>query len=303
MQKDIRSWLSPPDPSKNHNIARKSHHSGTAEWFTRGIALERWITTGSLLWIHGKRTFFSYLQPVVPPDVHLVSGLIAGSGKSVLWYVSPMKSHFLSIFILPTSSSIINEIKMKCDQGLALMGYYYFDFKDIAKQDIRGLLISLLSQFCAKSDPCYHILSDLYSENDAGSQQPDDEALAECLKEILFLPDAPMRYIILDGIDECPNTSGFPTAREEVLKFLEEMDGPQLPNLRICATSRPEIDIRTCLEPLTSLHMSLHDENGQKQDILDYISNIVHSDGRMRRWRPEDKQLVIDTLSAKADGM
>jgi hypothetical protein len=217
--------------------------------------------------------------------------------------VSPKEVTFSAVFILPTSSSIINEIKTKCDLGLALMGYYYFDFKDIAKQGIRGLLTSLLSQFCAKSDPCYHILSDLYSENNAGSQQPDDEALAECLKEILILPDAPMRYIILDAIDECPNTSGFPTAREEVLRFLEEIIGLEYPNLRICAISRPEIDIQTFLEPLTSLHMSLHDENGQKQDILDYISNVVHSDWRMRRWRPNDKQLVIDTLSAKVDGM
>ena len=183
------------------------------------------------------------------------------------------------------------------------MAYYYFDFKDIAKQNLRGLLTSLLSQFCAKSDPCYRILSDQYSENNAGSQQPDDEALAECLKEILILPDAPMRYIILDAIDECPNTSGFPTAREETLKFLEEIIGLELPNLRICVTSRPEIDIRTFLEPLTSLLVSLHDENGQKQDILDYINNVVHSDWKMRRWRPEDKQLVIDTLSARADGM
>ena len=183
------------------------------------------------------------------------------------------------------------------------MGYYYFDFKDVAKQDIRGLLTSLLSQFCAKSDPCHLILSNLYSENNAGSQQPDDGALAECLKEILILPGAPMRYIILDGIDECPNTSGFPTAREKVLKFLEKIINLKHPNLRICATSRPEIDIQTFLEPLTPLHMSLHDEDGQKQDILDYISNVVNSDWKMRRWRPDDKQLVIDTLSAKANGM
>jgi hypothetical protein len=127
--------------------------------------------------------------------------------------------------------------------------------------------------------------------------------LIECLKEILGLPHAPMRYIILDAIDECPNTSGFPTAREEVLKFVGILVGLDLPNLRICVTSRPEIDIRTFLEPLTSLHMSLHDECGQKRDILRYISNVVHSDWKMRRWRPEDRKLVIDTLSEKADGM
>jgi hypothetical protein len=192
---------------------------------------------------------------------------------------------------------------MKCDRGLALMGYYYFDFKDIAKQDIRGLLASLLSQFCATSDSSYQILSDLYSENYEGSQQPDNETLIETLKEVLSLSGAPMRCIIVDAIDECPNTSGFPTAREEVLDLLEDLVGLGLPKLRICVTSRPEIDIRTVLEPLASLHMSLHEQSGQKQDILDYIKNVVQSDRRMRRWRPETKQMVIDTLSAKADGM
>ena len=212
-------------------------------------------------------------------------------------------SHVSNMFIVPSSSAIIQEVKMKCDRGLALMGYYYFDFKDVAKQGIRGLLTSLLAQLSAKSDPCYQILSDLYSENNAGSQQPENLVLTDCLKQMLRLPRLPTTYIIVDAIDECPNTSGFPTAREEVLDFLEDLVGLNLPNLRICVTSRPEIDIRTVLEPLTTLHMSLHDESGQKQDILDYIRSVVHSDRRMRRWRPEDRQLVIDALSAKADGM
>jgi len=205
--------------------------------------------------------------------------------------------------MLPTSSAVIQEIKTKCDRGLALMGYYYFDFKDIAKQGIRGLLASLLSQFCATSNPCYQIIFDIYSVNHEGSHKPNNKALIEALKKILRLPDAPMRCIVMDGIDECPNTSGCPTAREEVLDLLEDLVGLSLPNLRICVTSRPEIDIRTILERLTSLHMSLHDQSGQKQDILNYIQKFVHSDRRMQRWRPEDKQMVIETLSAKADGM
>ena len=202
-----------------------------------------------------------------------------------------------------TSSTIIQNVTAKCDRGLALMGYYYFDFKNFAKQGIRGLLTSLLSQLCAKSDPCYHILSDMYSENNAGSQQPRNGALIECLKKMVRLPQQPTKYIILDALDECPTTSGFPTAREEVLDFLEDLVELNLPDLRICVTSRPEIDIRDVLEPLTSLWVSLHDESRQRQDILDYLNNVVHSDRRMRRWRLEDRQLVIDTLSAKADGM
>jgi hypothetical protein len=182
------------------------------------------------------------------------------------------------------------------------MGYFYFDFNDIDKQSYRGLLTSVLSQLAAESDLCYDIFYNLFSTNAMGSRLPSDSALTECLKDILRLPQQPTTYIILDALDECPNNSGFPTARKDVLFLLEELVSLNLPNLRICVTSRPEIDISTVLEPLTSLHVSIHDQRGQMQDIIDYINAVVHSDLKMRRWRPKDQQLVIDTLSAKADG-
>src|SRR6266702_2634396 len=57
----VRKWQSPPDPSTNHNIASDRQHEGTAEWFFESDKFENWKVTGSLLWIHGKRTFF-YLR-------------------------------------------------------------------------------------------------------------------------------------------------------------------------------------------------------------------------------------------------
>jgi hypothetical protein len=53
----LRTWLSPADPSTNHNIARKAQHTGTAVWFFQGKIVIEWKSTGSLLWIHGKRAF------------------------------------------------------------------------------------------------------------------------------------------------------------------------------------------------------------------------------------------------------
>ena len=53
----LRSWLSPTDPSTNHNIARKAQHNGTAAWLFEGQIIIKWKSTGSLLWIHGKRAF------------------------------------------------------------------------------------------------------------------------------------------------------------------------------------------------------------------------------------------------------
>jgi hypothetical protein len=113
----------------------------------------------------------------------------------------------------------------------------------------------------------------------------------------------PAMYIIIDALDECPNISGMPTAREKVLEFLEDLVGLRLPHVHICVSSRPEFDIRSSLETLASFRMLLDDESGQKADISGYINSIVHSDRRIRKWSAENKQLIIDTLSEKADGM
>ena len=110
-------------------------------------------------------------------------------------------------------------------------------------------------------------------------------------------------FLIVDALDECPDSSGMPTPREVVLNLLEGLVRQSLPNLHICVTSRPEIDIKNVLEPLASSAVSLHDESGQMKDISDYVSGVVYSDKKMRRWRSDEKELVIEELSNKADGM
>jgi len=57
LQRESRSWLSPPDPSPNYNIARETHQDGTATWFCKGSVFTEWNAKGFLLWIHGKRAF------------------------------------------------------------------------------------------------------------------------------------------------------------------------------------------------------------------------------------------------------
>ena len=183
------------------------------------------------------------------------------------------------------------------------MAYYYFEFRDVKKQDCFGLLSSLISQLSVESDSYYDVLSKLYSDHGQGMQEPDVDALKKCLVDMLSLPGQGTIYIIIDALDECPNFPGMPSARDEVLELIEELVDSKLPNLHLCVASRPEMDIRTVLEPLTTLKISLHDEVGQKEDIIKYIESVVRSDRCMRRWKEEDKRLVVDTLSAKADGM
>ncbi|KAH9981775.1 hypothetical protein BJV77DRAFT_354094 [Russula vinacea] len=90
LQENVYKWLSPSDPSTNHNIACGTYHKKMATWFFQGNIFGEWKSTGSLLWIHGK----------------------PGSGKSIL------------------CSTIIQDIKALCEAGEASMAYFYFDFRN-----------------------------------------------------------------------------------------------------------------------------------------------------------------------------
>ena len=185
------------------------------------------------------------------------------------------------------------------------MAYFFFDFKDTRKQDARAFLSSVIVQLSNQSVSFCNIFVRFYSAHRHSSQQPGDRELTQCLENMLKVPMEQTIYFILDALDECPDTSGLLSSREEVLGLVEKLVGFHLPNLRLCVTSRPEIDIRNVLEPLTSTsnRISLHDEEGQKKDIADYVRSVAFSDRKMMKWRKSDKELVIETLSGRANGM
>jgi len=187
--------------------------------------------------------------------------------------------------------------------GLALLAIFYYDFKEDEKRDLCGLLSSVLVQLCCQSAAYCNILSKFYSEHEDGSKSPSDDALVRCLKTLLELPGQAPIFLIVDALDECPNTSALSSPREKILGFLEDLIDLQLPHLRVCVTSRPEADIKPVLDPLAFRSVSLHEERGQNEDIENYIKSVVNTNRNMRRWTPEHKQLVIDVLTERADGM
>ncbi|KAF8504920.1 hypothetical protein F5888DRAFT_813389 [Russula emetica] len=150
LREKLKNWLSPPNSSTNHNIARKAHHKGTTSWFFQGGIFKEWKRSSSLLWIHGK----------------------PGSGKSVL------------------CSGIIEDIIAQHEAGSAraIMTYFYCDFRDEDKQSCRNILLSIISQLCAQSDTCCDTLFRIYLAHDKGERKPSDETLTRCLTEIVSLP-------------------------------------------------------------------------------------------------------------------
>jgi hypothetical protein len=204
---------------------------------------------------------------------------------------------------VPASSAVIDEIKTMQKSGSASLAMYYYDFKEDKKKDLRGLLSSVLFQLCDQSESYHGILSTFYLTHHNGAQSPSDDELIRCLIDLLKLPGSQPIYLIIDALDECPHTSSLSSPREKLLSLVEDLVEENIPNLRICVTSRPEVDIKAILEPLTFCSVSLHDEIGQHKDIKDYIKSIVNKNKKMRNWNSQYKQLVIDVLTRKADGM
>src|SRR6266705_330998 len=118
--------------------------------------------------------------------------------------------------------------------GLASLSFFYCDFREDQKKDLRGLLSSLLAQLFHQSDSYCDVLSKFYSEHANGSRYPGDDALAGCLMDLLELPGHAPVYLIVDAFDECSNTSSIPSPRDEALNLIVELIKSRIPNLRIC---------------------------------------------------------------------
>jgi hypothetical protein len=157
-------------------------------------------------------------------------------------------------------------------------------------------------QLSNESDRFTEVLSCLYSTHGDGFRQPSQDSLMQCLKNMLRLPGQGTIYVIIDALDESPNNSGLTSLRAEVLGVVQDLVELALPHFHICVTSRPEMDIGEALEPMTK-HFSLHDQSGQNQDIVNYVTSVVNSHPKMRKWRHEDRALVVNTLTERANGM
>src|SRR5712691_5730120 len=78
LQEKLRSWLSPPNPSINHNTACEIQHRGTATWFIQGNTFREWKQNGSLLWIRGNRKPVPHSLSVC---LLILSRILSGRGE------------------------------------------------------------------------------------------------------------------------------------------------------------------------------------------------------------------------------
>ncbi len=161
--KEIRRWLSAPDPSSNYNRALKHRHARSGDWFLKSDAYMDWLSgSSSLLWLYG----------------------IPGCGKTIL------------------SSAIIQETITYCgSRSKSVVLYFYFDFNDTEKQLHEQMIRSLISQLFVHCATVPSVLEMLYSSCMDGERQPSAENLLTALHQIMASFEE--THIILDALDEC----------------------------------------------------------------------------------------------------
>ena len=301
MRHNIWEWLSPPDPWKNHNLIHGTRHSKTGTWLIQSGTYAEWKSSGpsSLLWINGKRQCFVVPICFSGTDDYC---FCSGRGKECHLVRLSLNSFYLRTYTVG-SSAVIEDIRALQKSGLSSLAFFYCDFREDQKRDRRGLLSSLLVQLGEQSDAYSAKLSRFYEAHGRGSQHASDDGLLDCLKDMLKQPDKSTVHIIIDALDECPTTTGTPDPREKVLNVIKELVDLKISNLRICTTSRPEVDIESFLGSLDFRSVSLEGENGQVEDIAEYVKTFVNTDSKMQGWGITLKQMVIDELSVKANGM
>ena len=205
--------------------------------------------------------------------------------------------------MLTTSSGIVQHIMKLSYARQATLAYYYFDFRDKEKQNIRNFIASILLQLSGCSNRYCEVISGLYSSHGNGMRRPSNSALMGCLKEMLTAAAELPVFIIVDALDECSDTPGIKTSQEGILDVVKELAQLRHPNLHICVTSQQEVDVQTTLEPLAVSAISLHGQSGRKKDIANYVNSVTSLDENLKKWRDEDKTLVVEELSERADGM
>ncbi|KAH8987960.1 hypothetical protein EDB86DRAFT_2069174 [Lactarius hatsudake] len=260
-------WLSHPDPSTSHGLAHRFHHEETSQWLVKGNDdnndFDEWKRKGALFLAHGR----------------------SGAGKTIL------------------TSAVIESLREQYEDGSATIAYFYFEFGDLPKRRVRNLLSLLLIQLAAHSDTRRKVLQDLYSKHGDGSREPTEEALLESLKDMLKLTTGGPTFLVIDALNEAlPSVP----PQADAIKVIEELVSLELPDLRIFATSRsisdPEIEGEQPLESLASHTVCLHENKDHLEDIRSYIDWCIKDNKRMKRWRREDKDDTIKTLSKKGAG-
>ena len=193
--------------------------------------------------------------------------------------------------------------------------YVYISFKDQTTLDLSTLMLQIVAQLLAARPDTPSSLSELEKCFDGG-RTPTNILLKKVLKDVT--EGFPHCYLIIDGIDECPNPEDAAShwlelkgrPRQELLQLIVELRRWGLPSLHLFVSSRPNDDIKfglatvLAMPPATVVDLHTPTHRHMKNDIDKYIKHELYSEfSTFSHLSTDIKTDISERLLAKSDGM
>ncbi|KAF8293595.1 hypothetical protein DL93DRAFT_2174062 [Clavulina sp. PMI_390] len=237
------AWLAAPDPNKNQDERRKqgSGLPDYGQWLIDLPEFQKWLANPTgFFWVSAN----------------------AGVGKSVLF------------------SRVVDYLRENQFNSGAAFAFFYFDYRDEAKQNYQKFLASIVQSFGETSTSCQVLLRSLEKR----SPNASESELESLLQSMLNTPGA--KFLAIDAIDECWETE----RAKSLLPLLQKLSNAQSSGrgtVQIFVTSRPEPDIEEALWALDGTDRVATDRVslGEREEHLTHLKDVIHAELKSNRFK------------------
>jgi len=164
--------------------------------------------------------------------------------------------------------------------------YFFFDFSDVAKQSVEGLIRSLIFQLIAKLEEVPNVVQKLYSYHQNApslTALPPLEDWRDILISLLRTTEA--SFVFIDAL--------------EILQKLFKETGSRAKWFLTCRPSQSSISM---LQDIGFAHI-LMDTGVIDNDIERYLSTRLKKDTNLASFGPLARDLIVSQLKSKSSGM
>lgn len=176
------------------------------------------------------------------------------------------------------------------DRASVGIAYFYFDFKEPAKQNAMNMVLSLLGQVCRHQSTIPDCVKALYRKQ-MDHEPPRIANLTLALFDIV--KTFKETFLVIDALDEC-------TERPALLGTLRTIiQHERGEHLKVLVASREEQDIQTSFSSIPFLSIRTQ----MSSDIELYVNESVDTDTRLSSLPKEIQFQIKGTISDGAKGM
>ena len=176
------------------------------------------------------------------------------------------------------------------------IAYFFFDFNDLAKQTVEGMLRSLVFQLAMSLESIPKALEELHERHHqyrAPNARPTVEEWIEIL--VNLLNEKERFYVVVDALDEC---------QEEIflVHHLRDIVSRSADSTRWLFTSQVSDQFSLSLScagvQIVGMEASIVDD-----DIARYLDATLEIDPRLRSYSSQAKEKIGYEIRIKAQGM